>query len=305
MPPLSIAPGGVKPFLKWAGGKAGLADAYRRFFPLEEIREGGGTWHEPFVGGGALFFLWQPPRARLSDANPLLIDTWLAVRDEVRPLVQRLRELQASHGAEQYYRLRDHFNAEKDTLPALEKAALLLYFNRTGFNGLWRMNRRGEFNVPFGRYANPDVVRQDRLAECSRILRREGVKVEVRPFERVLERARPGDIVYLDPPYAPLSTSSKFVDYASEGFDEDDQRRLRDVARELHRRGARVRVSNSSAPLVRGLYGEAPFRIHEILARRSVNRDTASRGPITELLIVADPAPRPPRAEATVSPTGR
>lgn len=281
----------TRPFLKWAGGKARLADAYRPYFdpPLSELRRTGGTWHEPFVGGGALFFEWLPKRAVLADVNPHLIDTYVALRDHLPALAERLGELEQAHDDDAYYAHRDRFNQLRGQLPLVERAALFIYFNRTGFNGLWRMNPRGELNVPVGSYASPSVLLLDRLTACSRALSRPGVELSCTDFASVEARARPGDLVYFDPPYAPLSFTSKFVSYAPDGFTAGDQARLRDVAARLVDSGVRVRVSNSSAPLVRELYGREPFLTVEVQARRFVNRDAAGRGPVTELLILGEP----------------
>jgi DNA adenine methylase len=260
------------PFLKWAGGKGQLLEQYDPLFPKRFRR-----YHEPFVGGGAVFFHLRPARAALSDDNVELIDCFQAVRGDVRGVIDAL----SKHVYE-----RDHFHAvralDPATLPPAERAARTIYLNRTCFNGLYRVNARGKFNVPFGRYTNPRLVDAPNLRACARALRR--VRLDCSSFTGVLARVRRGDFVYLDPPYNPTSKTASFTGYSAGGFGPDKQRELARVYAELDRRGILVMLSNSDTPLVRELYGG--LRIVEVRAVRAINSKGTRRGAVTELVIL-------------------
>lgn len=260
------------PFLKWAGGKGQLLDQYDPLFPKRYRR-----YLEPFVGGGAVFFHLRPARAVLSDGNAELIDCFRAVREEVRAVIAALR----LHRYD-----RDHFYAvraiEPETLTLAERAARTIFLNRTCFNGLYRVNSRGRFNVPFGRYVNPKILDAENLRACSRALRR--ARIECAPFQAVLGEARRGDFVYFDPPYHPRSKTSCFTAYEPGGFTADDQRELARVYSALDRRGVLLMLSNSDTPLIRELY--RGFRIVEVRATRSINSKTEGRGAIRELVVL-------------------
>jgi len=266
-----------RPFLKWAGGKAGLAEELLRRAPAAF-----GSYFEPFVGSGALFFrlLRQglPGSAHLSDSNGELVDAYLAVRDHPEALVALLAGY--PHNAEFYYALRAKDPAALDLMA---RAARTIYLNKTGYNGLYRVNRRGQFNVPFGRYRSPRYCDAENLRAVSAALK--GIDIRCAPFESVLERAAHGDLVYFDPPYAPLSATACFTAYQPGGFSPADQARLRDVCAELARRGVHVLLSNSDTELVRALYGAPPFRLHRVQAGRAINSNGARRGKVIELIV--------------------
>jgi DNA adenine methylase len=266
----------AKPFVKWVGGKrqllADIADVAELFPKLGPSA----TYHEPFVGGGAVYFKLKPRRAVLSDYNERLIRTYRGVKTDVEGVIKRLRSYPHKKSFYLEMRARD-IDAEEDA----EVAAWFIYLNRTGYNGLYRVNSRNGFNVPFGDYKNPTICDADTLRACSRVLR--GARLEVKDFGTVLDRANPGDFVYFDPPYIPLTATSRFTDYTSEGFSDAEQVRLRDVALELKKRGVSVLLSNSSAQRVYDLYSK--FRCVEVDARRSVNCKPNGRGRIPELLI--------------------
>ena len=307
-PALIDAPAGARPFLKWAGGKRQLLRELRRFVPA-----GFAAYHEPFLGSGAVFFdLWRQGAlagrpCRLTDINADLVGCYRALACNVEGVVRELRRLAERHaagGATEYYRIRDEvFNPRRQVLSAssrgdypAELAAMFIYLNRTGYNGLFRLNARGDFNVPAGRYANPQICDEDRLRSAAAILRDPLVTVEHDSFAAVAQTAKAGDFVYFDPPYAPLSPTSRFTSYTANSFSDDDQRRLRDVVVTLAERGCRVVLSNSSAPLVRRLYGTrearaARLRAHRVAARRAINSKAGSRGEIDEL-IISNVAPR-------------
>jgi len=263
----------AKPFVKWVGGKRQLLPAILKHVRLAE----GAVYHEPFVGGGAVFFHRQPKRAFLTDSNARLIRTYRGIKQDVEGVIRLLRSYPHDKGFYLEMRARD-IDAESD----VAIAAWFIYLNRTGYNGLYRVNSKNGFNVPFGDYKNPTICDADNLRACSRALR--GARIEKRDFASVVARAKRGDFVYFDPPYIPLTATSKFTDYTSEGFSDADQVRLRDVAVELKRRGVSVLLSNSSAPRVYDLYS-AHFECVEVDARRSVNCNPNGRGRIPELLI--------------------
>lgn len=267
-----------KPFLKWAGGKAQLLpELVARVDAARPFRR----YHEPFVGGGALFFeLYNTKRLRaevcLSDNNPNLIDAYLGVRDCVEEVIALLKEHKARHSKEYYYEMRA---TVPEDLPA--RAARIIYLNRTCFNGLYRENSRGLFNVPMGRYANPLICDEENLRAVSCALA--SARIECRPFETVLKEAEPKDLVYFDPPYHPVSKTAYFTSYDKNGFGEAEQRRLAEVFAELAKRRVKVLLSNSMTQLVQDLY--AAFTIDTVQARRSVNSRPDRRGAVSEALV--------------------
>ena len=265
---------GAKPFVKWVGGKRQILPELTQAAPKQFK-----CYYEPFVGGGALFFHLRPERAVLTDANERLIRTYLGVQKHVEDVIRLLKEHQRKHTRRYFMetRARPDIDAASDA----EVAAWLIYLNRTGYNGLYRVNSRNVFNVPPGDYKKPKICDEDNLRACARLLR--GVRLAVSGFEKVLGRAKPGDFVYFDPPYVPLTRTSNFTDYTTKGFGEAEQKKLSEVARTLKGRGVHVLLSNSSAPLVRELYRD--FHQKEVSARRAVNSQAKSRGPVQELLL--------------------
>lgn len=261
----------ARPFLKWVGGKGQLLGQLRPLLP-----EVFGRYFEPFVGGAALFFAMRPGRASLRDVNDELIDCYRAIRDHVDDVIEALG---AHHyDREHFYRVRD---LEPKRLSLVERAARTIFLNKTGFNGLYRVNRSGKFNVPFGRHKNPSLGDPNELKACSLALR--GVELIATDFTRIEADTQPGDFVYFDPPYFPLSATSDFTTYAAGGFGVQDQKRLAELFAALTRKGVYAMLSNSSAPEVRSLY--AKYRITEVLASRNVNARTSGRGKVAELVI--------------------
>lgn len=266
----------AKPFLKWAGGKSRLIPKYQPYLPpRDEIAH----YFEPFIGSAALFFHLQPARARLSDCNRKLIEVFEVVRDDVDALIEALQPHKNEKGY--YYRVRAQEPAD---LSKVERAARIIYMNRTCYNGLYRENQKGEFNVPFGRYKNPTICDEERLHAASTALR--GVELCAGDFTEAVAGAGAGDFVYFDPPYVPLNATSSFTSYSRFGFDESDHRRLADTFHALGERGCRVMLSNSSAPLVYELYEGHDYRLLPIKARRNINSKADKRGPVKELLIL-------------------
>jgi DNA adenine methylase len=271
---------GASPIIKWAGGKSRLLGQLLPMLPkgAELMRH-----VEPFIGGGAMFFARAPQRALLCDVNPALINVYESVRDRVEELITELEQLAASHEADDsraYYRVRERYNRSR-SLSSTERAAAFVYLNKTCFNGLHRVNRRGEFNVPAGRYKNPRIVDPEQMRNASRALKH--AELRLGGFEHLLSTARPGDFIYFDPPYEPVSTTASFTAYAQDGFRREDQMRLRDVFAALDKRGCKLMLSNSDVPFIRDLY--KAFKLDTVLAPRAINRDATKRGNVTELLV--------------------
>ena len=263
-----------RPFLKWAGGKSRLISQYHRYFPKDF-----NTYYEPFLGGGAVFFHLQHHPAVLSDINPELINVYRCVRDQVKNLIALLAEHQRKHNKDYYYWMRSDVGRTK-----IEKAARLIYLNKTCFNGLYRENSKGEFNVPIGKYNNPKICDPDLLYSASAALK--SAEIKVRSFDKVLKYAKKDDFVYFDPPYYPLSSTSNFTAYNRDFFSKEDQIKLRDVFAELASRGVKVMLSNSDCELIRELYRN--FDIREISASRAINSNGNKRGKIAELLVTCN-----------------
>ncbi len=276
------------PFLKWAGGKSQLLEQYAPLLPAGPVA----TYFEPFVGSGALFFALRgrdfARRYVLSDVNPELVNVYRAVRDELPALIALLEAHRAAHAADShahYYAVRDRDRDPgwPESVTPLERAARMIYLNKTCFNGLWRVNSRGHFNVPLGRYTNPPILDEGKLRAASAAL--QGVDIAVRDFRDVAAAARPGDFVYFDPPYVPLNATSNFTSYAQRAFGEPEQRALAEVFRALARNGVQAMLSNADAPLVHALYHD--FRVVTVSARRAINARASARGAITEVVILS------------------
>ena len=274
----------AEPFLKWAGGKGQLLKQYEPLFPKTPLR----GYFEPFVGSGAIFFhlhgrgLFQ--HYHLAENNPELINCYRVVRDQIDNLIFWLGVHNSHHSREYYYTVRN-WDRELDWAEAARppmRAARMIYLNKTCYNGLWRVNSRGQFNVPMGSYRNPPILDEKRLRAASRAL--QGVELASEDFESVIRLAGRGDFVYLDPPYFPLSDTANFTNYSPDSFGEYEHRKLALVFAELDRKGCRVMESNSDTPFVRELY--QGFRIETVVARRAINSAGGRRGPITELVVM-------------------
>ncbi len=274
---VSTVPVQAGPIVKWAGGKKSLLQQYQPHFPPKGNYN---RYFEPFLGGGAIFFYLQPAQSFLFDLNSELIELYQVVRDNVEDLIGALKK----HRNEEayFYRIRAIDPAE---LTPVEQAARFIFLNRTCYNGLYRVNRRGQFNVPFGRYDNPTICAETKLRAASMALR--NAQLKVADFSHVLELAQAGDLVYFDPPYEPLSPTSNFTSYTSNGFSSEEQRRLAGVFRELDDRGCLLMLSNSTAGLIHELY--TGFQLHEISARRAINSKAERRGLVKELLVTNFP----------------
>jgi DNA adenine methylase len=296
----------VRPFLKWAGGKRQLLPHLRRFVPSPFDR-----YFEPFLGSAA-FFLDLCRRgeigsrtAVLADNNRDLIGCYRAVEQDVDKVIRELRKLAAHHaadGAAHYYRIRDdyfnplrHVVLRRSNTELLEYspklAAMFIYLNRTGFNGLYRLNARGDFNVPAGRYMNPRICDAQNLRAVATTLQSRVAELRHGSFETVVADCRKGDFLYFDPPYAPLSSTSSFTSYTASGFAEADQRRLQQIVVQLAEKHCYVLLSNSTAPIIRELYDvnrearRAGLRTFRVPARRAINSKKSGRGEITEYIV--------------------
>ena len=273
------APRNARPFLKWAGGKQQLLAQYEPFFPKDFRR-----YFEPFVGGAAVFFhLWNKGRLGdevfLFDNNEEIINAYRVVRDRVDELADILAVHQDRHCAEYYYRIRGLDRADV-VLSDVERAARTLYLNKTCYNGLYRVNGKGQFNVPMGRYKNPKIVDRELLEHASAAL--QSVHIEVRDFRTVTELARPGDFFYFDPPYDPISKTASFTSYTAGNFREQDQIDLANVFAELTAKGCLCMLSNSHTPFILDLYKE--FRIELVHANRAINSRADARGAVREIV---------------------
>ena len=275
----SPSPGIARPFLKWAGGKGRLLAQYEAFFP--EIFD---TYSEPFLGGGAVFvhLAARGQQAILGDINPELVNVYRCVRDHPQELIQRLQQHQSHHSSAYYYQVRE----ERHLTQPVERAARLIYLNKTCYNGLYRENTQGHFNVPLGRYKNPTICDGPLLQAAATVLQR--TEIGIFSFETILKRPlTPRDFVYFDPPYHPISSTSRFTSYNRYGFNAQDQERLASVFQQLAQRGVPMMLSNSDCPLIRELY--QGFYLHPIQAPRAINSQAHGRGKITELLITSYP----------------
>ncbi len=271
----------AKPFIKWVGGKQQLLTQFEAYFPP--------TFHrylEPFVGGGAVFFhLWNtrrlPGQALLRDNNAELINAYRVVRDQVDDLIRSLAEHQSHHSKTYYYQIRG-LDREAAELSDVAKAARTIYLNRTCYNGLYRVNRRGEFNAPMGNYKAPRILRENVLRAASAALQQ--TTPAAGDFREIADLAQPSDFVYFDPPYAPLSKTANFTGYTAESFQDSDQRDLAEVFTQLTNRGCLCMLSNAYTPLILELY--RPFRVETVYARRAVNSDAGGRGAIKEVVVL-------------------
>jgi DNA adenine methylase len=268
-------------FLKWAGGKAGVIKQYLPYFPSSADR-----YFEPFMGSAAVFFNVHSrfEHGELSDSNPELVNCYLQVRDHLEPLIHLLDLHQQAHRKEHYYAVREMDRGGNLTTlyTPLQRAARFIYLNKTCYNGLWRVNSRGYFNVPMGRYRNPPILKPEILTMASQALA--GVTIAQRDFLAVEPLAQAGDVVYFDPPYDPLSKTASFTAYSAVPFGDAEQTALADLYRRLDARGCILLLSNSNTAMIRDLY--KGFNIVEVKARRAINTKSDKRGEIAEVLVV-------------------
>lgn len=278
---VEMAPRYAKPFLKWAGGKNQLLAQFEAYFPSNFER-----YFEPFVGGGAVFFhLWNgrklPAKLFLFDNNVELINTYRVIRDKLDSLIERLMIYKKKHCKEYYYTIRG-LDRQDIALNDVERAARTIYLNKTCYNGLYRVNRKGQFNVPMGNYKNPQILHRDVLETASSAL--QNVTIEVKDFRELVDIAQPGDFFYFDPPYDPVSRTASFTGYTAGNFREEDQQELATVFTQLTQKGCFGMLSNSYTPFILDVYQE--FRIEIVSAKRAVNSDANGRGAIKEIVVL-------------------
>lgn len=261
----------AQPFLKWAGGKTQLLNELIKRVPVKY-----NVYFEPFIGGGALYFAIAPDEAVIADINDDLVNAYLVVRDNPDELLKALSKYK--NEKDFYYSVRSQ---DQHKLSEIERAARLIYLNRTCFNGLYRVNKSGQFNVPFANYKNPNFIQTERILAASEIL--QNTDVHNAGFEKVLVEAKAGDFIYLDPPYYPKDVYSDFKRYNKEQFHKNDHERLAELYNELTERGCYVMLSNSDTPFTRELYKK--WRIDTVYAKRLINKDASKRGEVTEIIV--------------------
>ncbi|MBI2005893.1 MAG: DNA adenine methylase [Nitrosopumilales archaeon] len=270
-----------KPFVKWAGGKRQLITSLEGHLPKKFS-----IYFEPFLGGGALLFhlLNQSPnlKCNISDLNSDLILAYITIRDKVEQLVESLERHSGKYSAdkiEYYYSVRE--SAPKNQI---EKVSRLLFLNKTCFNGLYRVNSKGQFNVPLGRYTNPSIVNKENLISVSKILQSKNIAIRCQDFEAILDEAKKDDFVYFDPPYQPVSKTANFTSYTKCEFTYDDLKRLANVCQKLDKKDCKVLLSNSNTKEVRKLFS-SKWKVVEVSANRAINSNSKKRTGHTELLI--------------------
>jgi len=248
-----------KPFVKWAGGKRQILKVLLSRVPKKFNR-----YIEPFVGGGALFFELRPKKAIISDINYELINAYIVIRDNVEELIKDLKKHKNTE--EYFYYIR---SIDPNTLTSVERASRFIYLNKTCFNGLYRENSKGQFNVPYGKYKNPKICDEENLRAVSSYLNRIDVEILNCDYKKTCQLAKEGDFVYLDPPYHPLSRTASFTSYNKNGFSEEDQLELSEIFRELDKKGCFVMLSNSNTNFIRKLYSD--YKVQEVKASRAIN----------------------------------
>ena len=270
-----------KPFVKWAGGKRQLMSELEKNFPIKF-----GTYLEPFLGGGAVMFdlLTKEPtlKCNVSDLNSDLVLAYVTIRDRLEKLIESLENHSKNyhkHSTGYYYEVRN-----QEPKNQIEKVSRLLFLNKTCFNGLYRVNSKGKFNVPLGRYTNPNIVNKENLQAVSKTLQSGKIKISCRDFSSIIKDAKKGDFVYFDPPYQPVSDTANFTSYTHRDFTEDDLERLADLANQLNSKGCNVMLSNSNSKTVKKLFSSG-WKIKEIKANRAINSNSQKRTGHKEIII--------------------
>lgn len=264
-----------RPFLKWPGGKRQLLRELIQRMPKQYNR-----YFEPFVGGGALFFSVKPEYGYISDINPELINVYEVVQNKVEELIESLKKHKNTE--DYFYKLRRADRTEGFKYwTDVEKASRLIFLNKTCFNGLYRMNSDGHFNVPYGFYKKPSIVDEQNLVACSALLKKS--EIALAPFDAIEKKVRKGDFVYFDPPYVPVSKTSSFTRYFKDDFDDDGQFKLRELCDRLDKKSVLFALSNSNATIVRDLY--KGYNVRTVKANRAINCKADGRGKINELII--------------------
>ncbi|WP_369998111.1 DNA adenine methylase [Winogradskyella sp.] len=267
----------IAPFLKWVGGKRQLMPAIKELIPKNYT-----NYYEPFIGGGAVLFDLQPKNAVINDFNEELINVYQTIKENPEELISDLKT--HKNESDYFYDLRaldreDNF----ENLSNIKKASRVIYLNKTCYNGLYRVNNSGEFNSPFGRYKNPNIVNETTIRAVSKYLNTNKITILNGDFEEALKGIKKGSFVYFDPPYHPVSASSNFTGYVQGGFDMYEQVRLRDLCNKLNEKGINFLLSNSATQFIEDLYKD--YKISYVKANRSINSNAKKRGEIDEVLI--------------------
>ncbi|PTM21215.1 DNA methyltransferase [Lactobacillus sp. PFC-70] len=271
----------LSPFIKWVGGKRQLLHEINLLKPAEF-----NGYYEPFIGGGAVFLNFAPQRAVINDFNPELVNTWQVVQNNPQELLELLQLHEENNSKEYYLNLR---SADRDgrleKMTDVERAARFIYMNKTGFNGLWRVNQKGQNNVPYGRYKNPKIC-DERILLAAEYLQNNDVTILNGDYREAIVTAKQGDLVYFDPPYIPVNLTSSFTSYTQNEFGLTQQTQLRDTFVDLTKKGVQVMLSNSDVPLIEELYGGIDgVTIHHVTARRAINSVGSKRGKVGEVII--------------------
>lgn len=269
----------VTPILKWVGGKRQLLDSIEPLIPKCS------TYYEPFIGGGAVLFSMQPSKAVINDSNPELINVYLTIKDEPAALIEKLKEHKTNSSEEYFYSIRalDRDKHAFESLSNVERAARIIYLNKTCYNGLFRVNSLGEFNSPWGKYKNPNIINETTINAMHTYFNKANISIRCGDYRDALKGIRKGAFVYFDPPYMPISSSASFTGYTAGGFGEQEQIALKEQCDELNARGIKFLLSNSSCPFIENLYKD--YIIEHVNAKRTINANPEKRGEIKEVLV--------------------
>lgn len=267
----------VRPFLKWAGGKRQLLPELFEHMPNKY-----NSYYEPFIGGGALLFALQPKKAVISDSNQELISCYTVIRDSLDELIEDLR----GHRNEEkyFYQIREW--DRQDTFKSktlVQKASRIIFLNKTCYNGLFRVNSQGQFNAPFGRYKNPNILDEAVLKAVSSYLNAAEVEILNQDFSKTVTNSKKNDFIYFDPPYDPVSNTASFTGYDINGFNKGEQKRLKETFDSLSKKGCKVMLSNAYTDFIRDLYKD--YRCIQVKATRAINSKASRRGKIDEILV--------------------
>ncbi len=270
----------VSPALKWVGGKRQLLKDIKPLIPEDFT-----LYYEPFFGGGAVLFEMQPQKAVINDANKELINVYLTIKDDCENLIDLLKEHTKKNTSEYYYEVRGYDRDDElyGRLTSTERAARILYLNKTCYNGLFRVNQSGQFNAPYGKYKNPNIVNEETLRAMSKYFLNAKIKIMSGDYKDAIKGAKKGSFVYLDPPYHPISSSSSFTGYTNNGFGEIQQKELKKQCDILNKKGIKFLLSNSYCSFITDLYSE--YQIKQVSAKRAINSKADKRGEVGEVLI--------------------
>lgn len=269
----------LTPVIKWVGGKRQLLSDIKEIMPKDY-----NCYYEPFIGGAALLLNLEPQDAVINDFNPELSNLYKVIKENPKALINKLKEHKENHSEEYFYEIRKlDRSPDYSKMSDVDRAARMIYLNKTGFNGLYRVNSKGYFNVPFGKYDNPSILNEDNITAVHNFLSKNNITILNGDFEKAVQNAKRGDFVYFDPPYMPLNATSSFVGYVAGGFGTDEQERLKKCCDELTKKGVKFILSNSYCEYILNLYSD--YTIKSVDARRSVNSKADKRGTIKEVLI--------------------